>query len=66
MWHCRDQDHDDVALPWFFSCRAALIDDAVRTAMPVRGVVREQAASPLGWKGRLPAVRRNDVMSLRL
>jgi hypothetical protein len=54
MWHCRGQDHDDVALSWFFSRRRPGSMMLVRTAMPVRGVVREQTASPFGWKGPAP------------
>ena len=32
----------------------------MRTAMPVRGVVREQTASAFGWKG--PALRPTGTM----
>jgi hypothetical protein len=44
MWHCRGS---------FRAGRAGSMM-LVRTAVPVRGVVREQTASPFGRKGPAP------------
>jgi hypothetical protein len=50
MWHCRGSFHAGRAGSMML----------VRTAMPVRGVIRDQAARAFGWKRAGAAANRHD------